>query len=277
MKFCFNNKQTENKNIVIIMAGGLGKRMKSKVPKVLHRVGGVPMLARIIEQAILTDPEKIFVVVGKYKPMIEESLSYILQKYNKDNSDSTLIEFVFQSESLGTGHAVRCCEHAWTPFLRQGYRVLIMAGDTPLVTAETMQDLFKKIDGSGNNQHLCITTTELKNPSGYGRIVRDPLDGNKFLEIVEEKDCLEHEKLINEVNCGIYVFDLDILNKYIRKLTCENAQKEYYLTDIVKIIKDGEKLNNNIPTLKIPEEKQLEIYGVNTREQLDYLNSFFKG
>ena len=138
------------------------------------------------------------------------------------------------------------------------------------------RSLFKKIDGSGgNNQRLCITTTELKNPSGYGRIIRDPLDGNKFLEIVEEKDCLEHEKLINEINCGIYVFELDILNKYIRKLTCENAQKEYYLTDIVKIIKDGEKLNNNIPTLKIPEENQLEIYGVNTREQLDYLNSFF--
>jgi len=274
MKFCFNNKQTENKNIVIIMAGGLGKRMKSKVPKVLHQVGGVPMLARIIEQAILTGPEKIFVVVGKYKPMIEESLSYILQKYNKDNSDSTLIEFVFQSESMGTGHAVRCCEYTWTPFLRQGYRVLIMAGDTPLISAETMQDLFKKFGGGGNNQYLCITTTELKNPSGYGRIIRDPLDGNKFLEIVEEKDCLEHEKLINEINCGIYVFELDILNKYIRKLTCENAQKEYYLTDIIKIIKNGEKMNN-IPTLKIPEENQLEIYGVNTREQLDYLNSFF--
>ena len=237
--------------IVIIMAGGLGKRMNSPLPKVLHKVQGIPMLVRIIHQAIMTKPEKILVIVGKYRQIIEETLKeYMI-------NDTVFID---QPETLGTGHAIMCCKDYLESNLIKG-EILILSGDTPLLTAETMKNILSYKSNT-------IMTTLLGNPSGNGRIIRS-VEG-KFEKIVEEKDCNEFEKKIFEVNCGIYVFDCETLLKYIMMIDNKNAQNEYYLTDVIKIINDNEK---NIKIFKLDTSKQYELTNVNTIDQLHYVNS----
>ena len=247
----------QNENIVVIMAGGLGKRMNSDLPKVLHKIGDKPMLLRCIQEALLINPFKILILVGKYKDIIESTLKeYIDIEKNK-------IEFIIQSEALGTGHAIQCCRNELLKY--NNYNVIILSGDTPLLTAETIQHILKDF------VKVKIVTTLLENPHGYGRII----EKNGFFEkIVEEKDCILEERQIQKVNCGIYVFNSNILCNYLPFLTNKNAQNEYYLTDIVEIVKKNE--NIFIELYNIPIEKQIEITGVNTIEQLHELeNKYF--
>lgn len=242
-------------NVIIIMAGGLGKRMNSDLPKVLHFLSGKPLLLKVVHKAMLLDPLKIFIVVGKYKNIIEETLREYISLDN--------IEFIIQPEALGTGHAIQCCRDELLKYTDTN--VVILSGDTPLLKAATIKDFlldFHKVK---------IITTQMKTPYGYGRIIEK--DG-VFDKIVEEKDCSLEEKMVNKVNCGVYAFDSHILCKYLPLLTNKNAQSEYYLTDIIELIKVGE--NIQVDLYDIGEDRQIQIMGVNTMEQLQDLERQLK-
>lgn len=240
-------------NNVIILAGGLGKRMNSDVPKVLHRVGGIPMIVRVILEA---DPiaSRILIVVGKYRDLIETVIN------ESSNIPYEKIEYVDQPVPKGTGHAVMCC----LPHLKQNQPVLILSGDVPLIKTDTMQMMM-----SGLND-FCVMAATMENPTGYGRLLNDE-DNEKGYFIVEEKDCSDRERECKLVNCGIYSTYGRLLMQYLPFLTTNNSQGEYYLTDIVKILR-----THGIATqiCEISEEKKHEVMGVNTEEDLNVVGKF---
>lgn len=236
---------------IIIMAGGLGKRMESETPKVLHKVVDKPMLVHVIETALTLKPDNIFVVVGKYLSVIGNTLNdYGLLKY---------IKFVHQHEALGTGHAIQCCRQHLE---KLNSNILILSGDVPLIKQDTLLNMVVSLNKAR------IMTTMMDNPQGYGRIIED---NNVFIKIVEEKDASDEEKRCQKVNAGIYAFDSNMLYKYLPYLSNNNAQKEYYLTDIVEIIKNQEDIE--IELFNVPKDKQIELIGVNTKLQLEDLNN----
>ncbi len=248
-----------NKLTITIMAGGLGKRMKSTLPKVLHEVGGKPMLVRIIENSLKLKPNKILVVVGQYRPIIEETLLKwnLLEKIN----------FAIQEVPKGTGHAVLCTlDHL--PNDEDHYNI-ILNGDCPMLSSSTIQSIVEEFESS--NRNLQITSISLPNPHGSGRIIKDADDN--FLRIVEEKDCDDEQRSIKAVNIGIYVAKNNTLKKYIPLIGNNNAQKEFYLTDIVEIYRLHE--NDGVGLIELDQSKLHEIKNVNTKEQLDELNALF--
>jgi UDP-N-acetylglucosamine diphosphorylase/glucosamine-1-phosphate N-acetyltransferase len=235
--------------VTIIMAGGMGKRMNSNIPKVLHMVNDKPMLLKVIEVAVSMNSEKIFVVVGLFKEEIIRTLTRYI--------DISKICFVEQKEALGTGHAILCS----LPYLkdyRENKDVLILSGDVPLINKSSLKILLD------NKDLACLITTEYEEPSGYGRIILD--DEGKFSSIIEEKDCNESERLVKKVNTGVYLFDVSTLFRYLPRINNNNKQNEYYLTDIFKIIYSEE--NNIISAVEIPRDMQYQFKGVNTVEQL---------
>lgn len=242
--------------IVVILAGGLGKRMCSDIPKVLHTIADEPMIVRVIKQAQKLNPSEILIVVGQYQEIIRSTIA----KYVPLSS----IEFVFQKEPLGTGHALQCCH---TFFIQHTYsRVLVLSGDVPLIRSETMQQLFEP-----EHAKCSIITTHLDDPTGYGRIVQDR--SGFFTHIVEEKDCTEEQRAITEVNCGIYLFDCILICKYLPKLERNNSQGEYYLTDLIHLAHHYEQ--TTVHRVLLPREQQLEVMGVNTPEQLAQLADMY--
>lgn len=241
-------------NIVVIMAGGLGKRMNSELPKVLHKICEKPMLIRVILEARKLNPYKIICIVGKYKDIIIRTVKEYIQDSEAD------ILFIEQPEPLGTGHAIQCCRNELLK--HENMNVIILSGDVPLLKVTTISAFLENINVAK------IMTTEFNNPTGYGRIIEE---NNIFQKIVEEKDCSDDERRVKKVNCGIYAFDIKILCKYLPYLTNNNSQKEFYLTDIVEIIKKNE--NVEINTMNIDEDKQYQIMGVNTIDQLKELEN----
>jgi UDP-N-acetylglucosamine diphosphorylase/glucosamine-1-phosphate N-acetyltransferase len=245
--------------IAIIMAGGLGKRMESNTPKVLIELCGVPMIVRILRQLkylnYSINLEKIIIVVGKYKDQIKD----VIDKVN----DLPEIVYVTQPESLGTGHAIMCCEEELKK--SPDSDVLILSGDVPLLSVNTMKNL---LHVHGN---IKLITATMNNPSGYGRIV---MKDGKFEKIVEHKDCNERELKINQLNGGIYCIKSNLLINNFKHLSNNNNQHEYYLTDLVEIIQREEKMDIGI--LEIDEERVIEIIGVNTNEQLIKLDELLK-
>ena len=241
-----------NQPIIIIMAGGLGKRMYSTKPKVLHKIKNKPMIVRIIETSHNLNPNKILIVVGKYKNVIKEEINNYIN-LNK-------IEFIDQPIARGTGDAIMCCK----PYLEsyKNNNVLILSGDVPLVSINTMKNTINNLD------KVKIVVSQVESPFGLGRI---KIENNKFIKIIEEKDCNEDEKKIDIINSGIYAFNSTVLCKYLPYIKNNNSQNEYYLTDIIEIIKINEKVN--IDMLFISKESNYEILGVNTEKQLNYLNS----
>lgn len=237
---------------VIILAGGLGKRMKSDLPKVLHCVQGMPMIVRLLNQVVQLNPSKILIVVGKYKDIIQKTISQYIQNTN--------IEYVNQEPALGTGHAVLCV----LPYLNNNSNTLILNGDNPLLSKELLEDTIQHFNK--NTFQLQISAIELDEPFGYGRII---VKDNKFEQIIEEKDCNDLERQIKLINCGIYIAITILLKEIIPKITNQNAQNEYYLTDIVKIGKD---YDANIGLYIMDKNREIELTGVNTKEQLDKLN-----
>ena len=236
---------------IIIMSGGLGKRMESNLPKVLHKVNKIPMVVRVIKEAKKLNPKNILLVVGKYRDIIEKTL----QEYEV----STGITFIIQEKPLGTGHAIQCCKRYLFINCDKNDKVLVLSGDTPMITFKLMKEMvdFKDVK---------IMYTKRDNPSGYGRI--QTLKG-EFMRIVEHKDCNEEELKNQQVNCGIYSFRNELLMKYLNYITNNNAQKEYYLTDLIEILKNH---NFNIDMYCLEKEYQKLLIGVNTKKQLDDLN-----
>lgn len=245
-----------NSTTVIIMAGGLGKRMKSELPKVLHMVNDEPMLVRIIKEVLYLDPTNILVVVGKYHLIIEKTLKeFDVLKY---------IKFVIQEPAMGTGHAIQCCISDLMK-LRVDDRILIISGDTPLVTSNLMKNIL-------NFKDVKIVTTIRKNPSGYGRVKLT--SENKFDKIIEDKDATQDELKITRVNCGIYAFRTHFLCRFLNELKNDNVQKEYYLTDMIEIVKN--KGNADIDIYTLPKARQWELTNVNDKKQLEFVNTLAK-
>ena len=231
---------------VIIMAGGLGKRMQSSIPKVLHMLVHKPMLVHVIENAKRLNPKKIYIIVGKYKNVIESTLrTYVNMKD---------IEFVLQPEALGTGHAIQCA----LPKLEPNQNVLILSGDVPLLTSQTMQSMI-------TDSPVSLLAADIDNPTGYGRIVQE---NGKFTKIVEEKDASEEEKKIHTINAGVYCFQSEMLTAHLPKINNENTQNEYYLTDIFEILNS---MDVDMRVVLLPSSKAMEMTGVNTKEQLEEL------
>ena len=244
------------------MSGGLGKRMKSELPKVLHKVNKIPMVVRVIKEAMKLNPKNILLVVGKYKNMIEKTLKEykIIGNEISNNSQTPKLTFIIQEEPLGTGHAIQCCKDFLFINCDKDDKVLVLSGDTPMITYKLMKDMlfFKDVK---------IMYTKRENPEGYGRV--QTIKG-EFMKIVEHKDCNEKELKNKQVNCGIYSFRNELLSKYLNYITNDNAQKEYYLTDLIEILKNYG--HYNIELYYLEKEYQKQLIGVNTKEQLDELN-----
>jgi UDP-N-acetylglucosamine diphosphorylase/glucosamine-1-phosphate N-acetyltransferase len=237
-------------NIVLIMAGGLGKRMNSDLPKVLHTLNDLPLIVHVVNSALQIDSSSIiYIIVGKYRELIENA---IVGHFGSNRR----IKYVEQLEPLGTGHAIQCCREKLVQYDGNS-KVLILSGDVPLFSAKYMRELMNRRDKA------TIVTTHLDEPFGYGRIV----ENGEIIKIVEEKDCTDEEKCVNRVNCGIYAFENDILCKCLPFINNKNSQQEYYLTSIIEIMK------TKIGLFEIPAENQYEICGINTPEQLELMRS----
>lgn len=257
--------ERENKEFLpIILAGGLGKRMNSETPKVLHHLCGKPMIIHIIEKVIKMKPKKIYIVVGKYRDIIKETIDYYSIGLSAETTTIINIEYVYQETAQGTGHAIMCCEESLKKESPKA-KVLILSGDVPLIGENTIKQLIN------NERKVVLLTTILNDALGYGRIKKKE---NVFERIVEEKDCDEEEKQIREINGGVYCIENKYITEHISKLSNENKSNEYYLTDLLEIIKNNE--NERIQTLELKREKQYEIMGVNTPEQLEELEKVYK-
>jgi len=229
--------------VTIILAAGKGTRMKSALPKVLHKVGGLPMLKQVINAAKAAGSARNIVVTGFGADEVEKELS-------------GQAEFVRQTEQLGTGHAVKQAE----PLIKgKNCTVMVVCGDTPLLTGEILRNLFVEHQKSGAK--ATVLTALLDDSTGYGRIVRG--DDGAVDRIVEEKDATLAEREIKEVNSGIYCFEAGELFASLAKVTNDNAQGEYYLPDVLSILREaGEKIR--AATTDDPQA----ILGINSRRQL---------
>ncbi len=233
----------------IILAAGKGTRMKSNKPKVLHHLAGIPLLEHCYNTAKHFPENLIQVVYGHGGELVQSELSHISVKW------------IEQAQQLGTGHAVQQAIDS----VEDNDCVLILYGDVPLLKAETLQKLVKPVDANT----LALLTVELENPSGYGRIIRD--DKNKVLKIVEEKDATENEKLVKEINTGILAVKGSRLKAWLNDLSSDNAQGEYYLTDIIEMaVKSSVSIATHNP------ESEDEVLGVNDKIQLSHLERVFQ-
>jgi len=226
----------------LILAAGKGTRMKSKLPKVLHKIGGKPMLRHVIDAAKRAGSVREVVVIGAGAEMVEHEI--------------TGVEFVMQTEQLGTGHAVLCAKEN---FANSTGTLLILCGDTPLLTS----DLLKKFIAAHEESNCAVTvlTAEMPDATGYGRVIRE--DDGTFKKIVEDKDANSIEKQIREVNAGVYCADIRKLFSALDKVGNDNAQGEYYLPDVLSILK-SEREKVAIYTAEYCDET----LGINTRIQL---------
>lgn len=232
---------------VVILAAGLGTRMKSAKAKVLHELGGAPLIAYVCRAAKALGPEQIYVVVGHQASEVEKAV--------KDEV-ADLATFVTQTEQRGTGDAVMA---ARTELEHTNSTVLILSGDVPMIRAETLQNFLEHHRSTGAT--CSILSVRLENPIGYGRIMRD--DGEQFSRIVEHQDATPEERKIKEINSGIYCFDSGKLFASLARVNPTNNQGEFYLTDAPEVLlADGEKLNVFL------HEDAREVSGINTRAEL---------
>jgi len=230
---------------IIVMAAGKGTRMKSDLPKVLHLANAHPLIEYVLDTSYALDPEKIVVIIGHQAEMVKAATA----KYR--------VSTALQEPQLGTGHAVMQAETQLKDFDGE---VLILSGDAPLVSVLTLQNLI----AFHHAQHAVATvlTAELDDPTGYGRIIRQE-KSNNVLKIVEQKDASLQELAVLEINSGIYVFNAHTLFEALGEITTNNAQKEYYLTDVFGICFQSGKRVCAFKT-----ENPNEIIGINTPEQL---------
>ena len=240
---------------IVILSAGKGKRMHSDLPKVLHKVAGKSMLRHVIDTSLTLDPLKIHVVVGHGGEIVRQSLTSLPQEiFSK-------INIVEQKEQLGTGHAVNTA----MPYVQKDSMVIVLYGDTPLTPTNDLKALLNTCPKNG----MSLLTAIADNPFGYGRIIRNS-DG-QIEKIVEEKDAKAQEKLINEVNTGMMAAPAAVFNEYLPKLNNENAQGEYYLTDLVALLRRDSKEVNPV---KAPDFSVL--CGVNNKIQLSFIERLYQ-
>jgi bifunctional UDP-N-acetylglucosamine pyrophosphorylase/glucosamine-1-phosphate N-acetyltransferase len=229
---------------VIVLAAGMGKRMRSDLPKVLHPLAGRPLLSHVLDAARALSPRRIVVVHG-----------HGAEKVRAAFAGASDVDWVLQAEQLGTGHAVQQA----APKLNAAGDALILYGDVPLVSADTLRRLVGAASGA-----LAVLTTELDDPTGYGRVVRDR-KGN-VARIVEHKDASTEERGIREVNAGFYAVGAARLSTWLARLKNENSQREYYLTDIVTFA-----VGEGLPVAGVRVEDPFEVAGVNSKRELALL------
>ncbi|MBK6454299.1 MAG: bifunctional UDP-N-acetylglucosamine diphosphorylase/glucosamine-1-phosphate N-acetyltransferase GlmU [Proteobacteria bacterium] len=235
---------------VVILAAGQGKRMKSDLPKVLQPVAGRPLLQHVIDSARELSASDIHVVYGHGGERVRETLA------------AENVTWALQAEQLGTGHAVQQA----MPAVPDDHLVLILFGDVPLVQAATMQRL---VDAATNGEALGVLSVRMKDPTGYGRIVRDR--AGRVARIVEHKDANQKERAIDEVNTGLMAASAKRMREWLAQLRNDNAQGEYYLTDVVVLAaKAGLKVN------VIPADSEDEVLGVNDKVQLAEVESIYR-
>jgi bifunctional UDP-N-acetylglucosamine pyrophosphorylase/glucosamine-1-phosphate N-acetyltransferase len=234
---------------ILVLAAGKGTRMRSDLPKVLHPVGGKALVQHVVDTARTVGGEQILIIVGHGAEKVQEKMA------------APDVKFVLQAEQLGTGHAVQQA----LPHLRSDATVLILYGDVPLTRADTL----KKLIAGVNAQQMGLLTVDLPDPTGYGRIVRD--ETNAVVAIVEHKDANEAQKKIREINTGIMAVQAAHLQKWLPQLKNNNAQGEYYLTDIIAMAKaDGIAIHVEQP------DAIEEVEGINNRQQQAALERFYQ-
>ena len=231
---------------VVVMAAGRGTRMKSSLPKVLHRLGGRALLSHVIQTAAQIGARNVVVVTGHGAAEVEQAIGA--------SHAAVPLQFVRQVPQLGTGHAVQQA----MPVLPDDGTVLVLSGDVPLIGADTLRALLETSAG----RRLALLTIEFDDPTGYGRIVRD-IDGESVQSIIEHKDADEEQRAIREVYSGVMAVPARLLKDWLARLDNRNAQGEFYLTDIVKLAAiDG------VPVLAQLTTDALQVAGVNSPTQL---------
>jgi bifunctional UDP-N-acetylglucosamine pyrophosphorylase/glucosamine-1-phosphate N-acetyltransferase len=233
---------------VVILAAGMGKRMQSDLPKVLHPLAGKSLLSHVVNTARQLNPSRVCVVYGHGGDLVPSTLA----------ADD--LRFVLQSPQLGTGHAVMQAAGA----LDDDVPTLVLYGDVPLTASQTLQTLLNK----AGKEKLAVLTVDLQDPTGYGRIVRE---NQRIVRIVEQKDASPAERAIQEVNTGILVAPTRSLKAWLGKLSNNNAQQEYYLTDIIAMaVEDGMPIESTQPM------HAWETLGVNSKLQLAELERIYQ-
>jgi UDP-N-acetylglucosamine diphosphorylase/glucosamine-1-phosphate N-acetyltransferase len=231
--------------IAIILAAGRGKRMKSDLPKVLHKLCGKPMVEYVIETAKKVGVEKIILVVGHKREKTQKLLKHLD------------VEFVIQEEQLGTGHAVMQAKKHLANFDGD---ILILCGDVPLLKSDTVRRLLE--EHRRKKAVATVLTAILEDPSGYGRIIRD--EKGMVEKIVEDKDASANEKKVREINTGTFCFDSKPLFSVLDKITTDNKQGEYYLTDVLELLR-----KKNLPIWAVVATNPQETLGINSQEELE--------
>ncbi len=234
---------------IVILAAGKGTRMKSTLPKVLHQLAGRPLLQHVVDAARTVDDARMIVVAGHGSEQVREQV----------NGGDLL--YVEQTEQLGTAHAVQQA----VPELRNGSKTLILYGDVPLISPQTISSMLAAV----TQDSIALLTVSLADPSGYGRIVRDNF--GQVAEIVEQKDASPAQLEISEVNTGVLALSSEKLKEWLPQIGNDNAQGEYYLTDIIAIARnDGFHIETRQP------QSEQEVEGVNNRHQLSDLERYFQ-
>jgi len=236
----------------IVLAAGKGKRMKSDLPKVLHKIAERPMISIILDTLRRCNLEKIVVVIGHKGDMVKEALS------------DYPVEFVWQHEQNGTGHAVDQARPELKDFKGT---TLIAAGDVPFLSKESIEKLFD-LHESERAAATCLSAI-LDDATGYGRIIREP-NSNLMERIVEHKDASEEQRKINEINSGTFCFDNQALFEALRHISDDNAQGELYLTDTIQILRQAGQR-----TAVVAADDPDELHGVNSVDQLVELEERF--
>lgn len=234
---------------IVILAAGKGKRMHSALPKVLHPLAGKALLAHVLEKA--------FALVPQTKPVV----IYGHEGEKVQNTFAALnVDWVEQKEQKGTGHALQCAMH-----LIHADQVLVLYGDVPLISVETLQRLILETPKNS----LGMVTANLGNPSGYGRVIRD--SHHEIIKVVEDKDATPQQQHITEINSGIYLIPAEKLRNWLPQLVAHNAQKEYYLTDIVPLA-----VKEHVSIYAVQPKADFEIFGINDRLQLSALERIYQ-
>jgi bifunctional UDP-N-acetylglucosamine pyrophosphorylase/glucosamine-1-phosphate N-acetyltransferase len=236
---------------IVILAAGFGTRMKSKLAKVLHQAGGRTLIEHVVGTAAkLVPPERIFVVVG-------HQADAVCQAVRKP------VNFIHQTEQRGTGHAIMVGREALSGVAEN---LLVLYGDGPLITESTLRGL---LSAHGAGAGVTLLTTDLDDPTGYGRIIRDA--SGRLVEIVEQKACTPEQAAIREINPGIYVFRTKALFDHVGELKTNNPAKEYYLTDMAGILRAA---GFAVETRQAPDAH--EVLGINTRAELAQMDALFR-